>query len=129
LVNACSKEFNENGNRDPEALRYALGTAASLVFGFAPHVASDAYHLLTGKRVWEEPWPTADPRFLELPTFELVVQVNGKLRDRVTAPSDASHEELKALAHDAPHAKAQIDGRDVVKEIVVPGKLVNIVVR
>ena len=129
LVNACSKEFNENGNRDPQALRYALGTAASLVFGFAPHVASDAYHLLTGKRVWEEPWPAADPRFLELPTFELVVQVNGKLRDRVPVARDASPEELKAIAHDAPHAKAQIDGREVVKEIVVPGKLVNIVVR
>jgi leucyl-tRNA synthetase len=129
LVNACSKEFHESGNRDPEALRYALGTAASLVFGFAPHVAADAYELLTGKRVWEEPWPEADPRFLELPTFELVVQVNGKLRDRLTALSDASPEELKALAHDAPHAKARIDGREVVKEIVVPGKLVNIVVR
>ncbi len=129
LVNACSKELHESGNRDPEALRYALGTAASLVFGFAPHVAADAYHLLTGKRVWEEPWPQADPRFLERPTFELVVQVNGKLRDRVPAPSDASPEALKALAHDAPNARHQIDGREVVKEIVVPGKLVNIVVR
>ncbi len=129
LVNACSKEFNESGNRAPEALRYALGTAASLVFGFAPHVASDAYDLLTGQRVWETPWPTADPRFLELPTFELVVQVNGKLRDRLPAPSDASPEELKALARDAPNAKAQIDGQEIVKEIVVPGKLVNIVVR
>ncbi len=129
LVNAGSKELYESGNRDPQALRYALGTAASLVFGFAPHVAADAYDLLTGRRVWEEPWPEADPRFLALPTFELVVQVNGKLRDRLTAPSDASAEELKALARDAPHAKARIDGREVVKEIVVPGKLVNIVVR
>jgi len=129
LVNACSKEFHERGNRDPEALRYALATAASLLFGFAPHVASDAYELLTGRRVWEEPWPAADPRFLELPTFELVVQVNGKLRDRVTAQSDATPEELKALAHEAPYAKLQIDGREVIKEIVVPGKLVNIVVR
>ncbi|MCW3012080.1 MAG: leucyl-tRNA synthetase [Solirubrobacterales bacterium] len=129
LVNACSKEFFESGNRDPEALRYALGTAASLVFPFAPHVASDAYDLLTGQRVWEEPWPAADSRFLELPTFELVVQVNGKLRDRVPAATDATHDELKALAHEAPNAKAQIDGKTVVKEIVVPGKLVNIVVR
>ncbi len=129
LVNACSKEYFELGNRDPEALRYALGTAASLVFGFAPHVAADAYELLTGRRVWEEPWPAADPRFLELPTFELVVQVNGKLRDRVTASSDATPDELKALARAAPHAKLQLDGREVLKEILVPGKLVNLVVR
>ena len=129
LVNACSKEFYEGGNRDPGALRYAVGTAASLVFGFAPHVAADAYDRLTGLRVWEEAWPVADARYLELPTFELVVQVNGKLRDRVTAATDASADELKVLAYAAPNARAQIDGRDVVKEIVVPGKLVNIVVR
>ena len=129
LVNACSKEYYEGGNRDPEALRYAVGTAASLVFPFAPHVAADAYDLLTGTRVWDEPWPASDARFLQLPTFELVVQVNGKLRDRVSAPSDASPEELKVLARQAPHASAQLDGREVLKEIVVPGKLVNIVVR
>ncbi len=129
LVNACSKEFYENGNRDPQALRYGLGIAASLVFPFAPHAACDAYDLLTGRRVWQEPWPAADPRFLELPTFELVVQVNGKLRDRVTAPSDAPPEDLKDLARAAPHAKTHIEGRTIVKEIVVPGKLVNFVVR
>jgi len=129
LVNACSKEFYEHGNRDPQALRYGLGTAASLVFPFAPHAACDAYDLLTGRRVWEEPWPAADPRFLELPTFELVVQVNGKLRDRVTAPRDTPPEELKGLARAAPHARAHLDGRTIVKEIVVPGKLVNFVVR
>jgi leucyl-tRNA synthetase len=129
LVNVCSKEYFESGNRDPEALRYALGTAASLVFPFAPHVACDAFHLLTGQRVWDEPWPAADPRYLQLPTFELVVQVNGKVRDRVVASTEASAEELKALARAAPHARTHIDGREVLKEIVVPGKLVNLVVR
>ena len=129
LVNACSKEYYEAGNRDPEALRYALGTASSLVFGFAPHVAADAYHLLTGERVWDEPWPAADARFLESDSFELVVQVNGKLRDRIPAPAEASREELEAMARAAPNAQAQLEGREVVKVIVVPGKLVNIVVR
>ncbi len=129
LVNACSKEFYEGGNRDPEALRYALGTAASLVFPFAPHVASDAYDLLTGTRVWEEPWPAAEERFLESATFELVVQVNGKVRDRVAAATDASPDELKALARDAPNTKAQLEGKTIVKEVVVPAKLVNLVVR
>ncbi len=129
LVNACSKEYYEAGNRDPEALRYALGTASSLVFGFAPHVAADAYHLLTGERVWDEPWPAADPRFLERDSFELVVQVNGKLRDRIPAPTEATREALEEMARAAPNAQAQLEGREVVKVIVVPGKLVNIVVR
>jgi leucyl-tRNA synthetase len=85
--------------------------------------------MLTGRRVWEEPWPVADLAYLTSDTVEVVVQVNGKVRDRVQAPADASADDLKALAHAAPNARAHVDGREVVKEIVVPGKLVNIVVK
>ncbi|MDX6708339.1 MAG: leucyl-tRNA synthetase [Solirubrobacteraceae bacterium] len=119
----------KRGDASPGAVRFALSTAASLLFPFAPHVATDAYHLLTGERVWEQPWPDADQAWLERPTFELVCQVNGKVRDRAQAPSDASKDELLALCRQAPRVQAHLDGRDVVKEIVVPGKLVNIVVR
>jgi leucyl-tRNA synthetase len=92
-------------------------------------VASDCYERLTGRRVWEEPWPSADPGLLETDTFELVVQVNGKVRDRVPAPSDASQDDLLALARGLANVQTHVDGREVVKEIVVPGKLVNLVVR
>jgi leucyl-tRNA synthetase len=119
----------KRGDASPGAVRFALSTAASLLFPFAPHTATDAYHLLTGERVWEQPWPDADQAWLERPTFELVCQVNGKVRDRAQAPSDASKDELLALCRQAPRVRAHLDGRDVVKEIVVPGKLVNIVVR
>jgi leucyl-tRNA synthetase len=129
LVNACSVAVEERRVEDPQALRFALGTAASLVFPFAPHVASDAYHLLTGERVWELPWPEADPAMLGSETYELVVQVNGKVRDRVQAPSSATPDELKALARQAPNAAQHLNGHEVVKEIVVPGRLVNLVVR
>jgi leucyl-tRNA synthetase len=114
---------------DPGTVRFALATASSLMFPFAPHVTTDAYNLLTGRRVWEEPWPAADAAFLEADTFELVVQVNGKVRDRVEAPSGASKDELLTLARALPNVVAHVDGKDVVKEIVVPGKLVNVVVR
>jgi leucyl-tRNA synthetase len=113
----------------PGARRFAVATAASLIFPFAPHVATDAYHLLTGRRLWEEPWPVADPRLLERDTFELVCQVNGKLRDRVEAPTAASRDELEALCRAAPNVRAHLDGQHVVKAVVVPGKLVNLVVR
>jgi leucyl-tRNA synthetase len=129
LTNTCSKAFNELGNPDPQALRFALATANSLLFPFAPHAAADGYFLLTGRRVWEEPWPVADLAYLTSDTIEVVCQVNGRVRDRVTAPADASPDDLKALAHAAPNVRAHVDGREVVKEIVVPGKLVNIVVR
>ena len=119
----------KRGDASPGAVRFALSTAASLLFPFAPHVATDAYHLLTGERVWEQPWPVADRAFIEAATFELVLQVNGKVRDRVQAPSDASREALVALAHGSERLRQYLDGSEVVKEIVVPGKLVNVVVR
>jgi leucyl-tRNA synthetase len=128
LTNTCSKQ-REEGDPSPGALRFALATAASLLFPFAPHTAADAYEQLTGDRVWEQPWPAADPRFLERDTYELVCQVNGRVRDRVLAPSGAPREELEALCLGANNVRAHIDGRDVVKVVVVPDKLVNVVVR
>jgi len=113
----------------PDVQRYALATAASLLFPFAPHMAADAYERLTGRRVWEEPWPDADPALLEQDVVEIVCQVNGKVRDRVSAAPDASDEELLALCRSAPNVQAHLDGKQVVKEIVVAGKLVNLVAR
>ncbi len=119
----------KRGDAAPGSVRFALGTAASLLMPFAPHVSSDAYHLLTGERVWEQPWPVADPALLEADTFELVCQVNGKVRDRVLAPTGASRDELLALCRTTERMQGYLDGHDVIKEIVVPDKLVNIVVR
>ena len=66
---------------------------------------------------------------LERDVYELVCQVNGKVRDRVQAAADASVEELKQLCRVAPNVQAHVDGKQIVKEVVVPGKLVNLVVR
>jgi leucyl-tRNA synthetase len=110
-------------------LRFAVSTAASLVFPFAPHAGADAYELLTGERVWETPWPVADPRYLQRDVIEVVCQVNGKLRDRVQVAAGTDAEQLKQLCRAAPKVSAHIDGHEVLKEIVVPGKLVNFVVR
>jgi leucyl-tRNA synthetase len=117
---------------DPEgaaAVRFAAATAASLVFPFAPHLGSEVYERLTGSRVWEQPWPQADPALLRSDTVTLVVQVNGKLRDRIEAAADAPREELLTLARDSEKVARHLDGKEVVKEVVVPGKLVNLVVR
>ena len=112
-----------------QAMRFALGSAASLLFPFAPHVSADAFDRLTGERVWEQPWPEADEALLEHDVYELVCQVNGKVRDRVQANADATPETLKELCRAAPNVRAHLDGRELVKEVVVPGKLVNLVVR
>src|SRR5207245_7228793 len=106
------------------ARRYATATAASLLFPFAPHLSAGVYELLTGERVWEQPWPSADSAMLEAPSFELVCQINGKVRARVEAPTGAPRDQLERLCLDAPGVQAHLDGHDVVKVIVVPDKLV-----
>jgi leucyl-tRNA synthetase len=126
LLNESSR-LRERASTD--TLRFALATAASLLFPFAPHVSTDVYERLTGERVWEQPWPQADPAMLEREEYEIVCQVNGRLRDRVQAPADATPEQLKELCRAAPNVRVHLDGREIVKEIVVPGKLVNLVVR
>jgi leucyl-tRNA synthetase len=127
LVNAAYRH-KDSLEGDP-ALRFAASTAASLIFPFAPHLGAEVYEALEGRRVWEEPWPQADESYLRSDTFPLVVQVNGKRRDQVEAPADADEADLVRLAHASEAVRRHIDGREVVKEIVVPGKLVNLVVR
>jgi leucyl-tRNA synthetase len=127
LLNECSRL---RAQASTPALSSALTTAASLLFPFAPHVCADICDRLNGgQRVWEQAWPQADPALLERDEYELVCQVNGKLRDRVQAPAEATVEQLKELCRNAPNVRAHLDGKEVVKEIVVPGKLVNLVVR
>ncbi len=117
---------------DPDgdaAVRFATATAASLIFPFAPHLGSEVFERLTGERVWERPWPEANPALLVSDTVTLIVQVNGKLRDRIEAPAEVGREQLLELARASEKVRAYLDGKEVVKEIVVPGKLVNLVVR
>jgi leucyl-tRNA synthetase len=113
---------------DVEARRFATASAASLMFPFAPHLAAEVYEQLTGRRVWEDPWPDADPDMLQAETFELVCQVNGKVRDRTSAPTGASRDELEQLCLQTRGVRAHLDGREIAKTIVVPDKLVNFVI-
>jgi leucyl-tRNA synthetase len=112
---------------DPAA-RFAAETAVSLIQPYAPHVAEELWARLGNERLWEQPWPEADPALLEEDTFELVVQVNGKVRDRIKVPADLPEDELVARAKESPKVKAQLDGGEIRQTIVVPRKLVNLVV-
>ena len=116
--------------RDPTApgARFAVETAVSLIQPAAPHVAEELWERLGHSELWKRPWPTADPALLQRETFELVVQVNGKVRDRLRVPADLPEEELVARATQSPKVQAQLDGGEIRKTIVVPRKLVNLVV-
>jgi leucyl-tRNA synthetase len=123
LVNECY------AHRDDPNLAFGVATAASLIFPSAPHLASEVFEQMAGKRVWEEPWPVADPALVVGDQIEIVVQVNGKVRDRLSVAPDTSREELERLAHESPKVRAHVDGQAIVKTVVVPGKLVNVVVK
>jgi leucyl-tRNA synthetase len=115
---------------DPEAAdaRFAAETAVSLIQPYAPHVAEELWQRLGHERLWEQPWPEADPALLVRETFELVVQVNGKVRDRLEVDASLSEEELVERAKASPKVQAHLDGGEIRKTIVVPRKLVNFVV-
>jgi leucyl-tRNA synthetase len=131
LVNEAYREKDAlyDSPEGASQLRYAVATAGSLVFPFAPHLGAEVYELMTGDRVWEQPWPEADASLLVTAEIEVVVQVNGKLRDRISAPAGASEEQLEGLARDSAKVKLHLDGEAVAKVVVVPGKLVNFVVK
>jgi leucyl-tRNA synthetase len=110
----------------PDA-RFAAETAVSLIQPYAPHVAEELWSRLGHERLWSTPWPQADPAQLERATFELVVQVNGKVRDRLEVDADLPDEELIARATSSPKVQAHLNGKQIRQTIVVPRKLVNLV--
>ena len=120
-------ELSRAGVEDPAA-RFAAETAVSVIQPYAPHVTEELWERLGHARLWEHAWPVADESQLQRATFELVVQVNGKVRDRFEVDVDVPEEELVARAKASPRVQAHLDGATVRKTIVVPRKLVNFVV-
>ena len=96
----------------------------------APHVTEEIWEkLATGEVLATAKWPTYDEAMLVSDTLTLIAQVNGKLRGRIEVPADISKEEMEYIVLNNDNVKAFIEGKEVVKVIVVPGKLVNIVVK
>ena len=127
---AAVMELVNDISRDPAAsgARFSVETAVSLIQPAAPHIAEELWERLGHSRLWDAPWPVADPELLQRETFELVVQVNGKVRDRLQVPADLPEEELVARAKESPKVQAHLDGGKIRQTIVVPRKLVNLVV-
>ncbi len=102
---------------------------ALMLAPFAPHIAEELWsHLGHTKTLARRPWPTFDPAKLQASTMEIPVQVNGKLRGRITVAADAAEEAILAAAGADPAVKQWTDGKTVRKTLYVPQKLVNFVV-
>jgi leucyl-tRNA synthetase len=121
LVNELSRD------RAGADSRFAAETAVSLIQPYAPHVGEELWQRLGHARLWEAPWPQADPTMLEREVVEVVVQVDGRIRDRLHVSPDLSDDELVALARDSERVLSYLDGAEVARTVVVPGKLVNFV--
>jgi len=112
----------------------AMRTFLVLLNPFAPHLASELWEKLGAKfsdarrDITEQSWPSYDERLLVEDEVEIVVQVNGKVRDRMRLSIHATEAELKAAALASPRIKALIAGKTVRNVIVIPQKLVNVVV-
>ena len=93
-----------------------------------PHIAEELWERLGNEgHLWESPWPQADEQMLVRDTFELVIQVNGRVRDRIEVSADLSEDELIARAKESPKVQAHLNGGAIRQAIVVPRKLVNLV--
>ncbi len=101
-----------------------------LLSPFAPHLAEELWHRLGhGATLAYEPWPQYDEKYLEEDEIDVPVQVNGKLRGVVRVAKTASKDEVLAAAKSDPKVQAHIEGKTLVKEVFVPGRLVNMVVK
>ena len=95
----------------------------------APHITSELFEIVFNKNIIEELWPKYEENKLVKNTFNLVVQVNGKIRGKIEVTTNTTEEEMVELAKSIDNVKAFIDNKEIVKVITVPKKLVNIVVK
>jgi leucyl-tRNA synthetase len=120
---------NEFLNREMKP-RQAMETFTLLLSPFAPHLAEELWQKLGHtESLAYEPWPTYDESKVAVTTVEMVVQVNGKVRTKFTVPVDVDEASVQQMALDDVNVKRYLDGKQVVKLVVVKNKLVSLVVK
>ena len=107
-----------------------MKTLVLLLSPFAPHVCEELWSLLgSGETLAYEPWPVWDEEAIKESNVVIPVQINGKLRSRVELPADADAAATESAALADPKIAALVEGKTIAKKIVIPGKMVNIVVK
>lgn len=135
FTNALSKYLNEDV-KNPAFLKGCALDFIKLLAPFAPHFSEEQWNKFNGSEgadnnysVFNQSWPVFNPAALVKDEVEIAIQVNGKIKARINVPSDMNEEAIKAASLDNADIKAALEGKTLVKVIVIKGKLVNIVVK
>jgi len=114
----------------PGLARETVSSLLRLLAPFAPHITEELWSETIGVgNVHKQPWPVFDPAAVVVDEVEIVVQINGKVRDRIVVPSGLDPRELEKRVCEVEKVQALLEGRQVAKVISVPQKLVNIVLK
>ena len=128
LLNAITR-FDDESVGGRAVTQESLSAIVMLLSPIVPHICHELWQRLGhDEALIHAPWPEVDESALEQDTIELVVQVNGKLRGRVSVAADASRDAIEAVALADENVQRFVDGKDIRKVVVVPGRLVNVVV-
>lgn len=129
LVNELYK-YKQSGEINLPLMEHALNCLLLILNPFVPHITEELWSEMGHKeRIYQTPWPDYDESALVLDEIEVIVQINGKLKDKLVVPRDTDKEKLEELARASSKVQAGCEGKNIVKSIVIPGKLVNFVVK
>jgi leucyl-tRNA synthetase len=131
LVNAVylAREAHDVEGRAGDVLREALVAIIRLLAPFTPHVADELWDRIGGRdTLANQTWPAYDPGLVAADEVLIVVQVNGKVRSRLTLPADSPEREVRAAALGDARVREFMGGKEPKKVVVVPNKLVSVVV-
>lgn len=129
LVNALYL-YKEQPKSNPEVEREALESILILLAPFAPHITEELWSELgNSDSIHQQAWPQVDETALVQDEVTVVLQVNGKLRDRIKVPAEISAQELEQMVRNLPKLPDWTQGKQIIKVVTVPGKLVNVVVK
>ena len=130
LIYVSEKTLVSDDEKSKTVLARALETAVRLVSPFVPHIAEELWHNLGHDgSIFSQSWPEYLAEYLVRDELNIMIQVNGKLRSEVLVPADIEQEALKETVLSDQKTRKFIDGKQVIKIIVVPKRLVNVVVK
>lgn len=130
LSNAINSYRNEQSKVNPAVLNEAVDNLLLLLSPITPHICEELWQISGHTSyIYAQPWPKYEEEALSQNEIEIAIQIRGKIRERIKIPANISSAETESLALQNPKVQALIEGKNIVKIIVVPGKLVNIVVK